>query len=284
MTDVMLSVNNLTVDYPGRRRSTFRAVDDVSFDIQRGETVGLVGESGSGKTTIARAVQGLLATTAGSIMLQGAPVQARTVQQRRHLASQVQTVFQDPFGSLNPARTVGSTIAESLLAQNAPLTKKETADRVDAELISVGLSPKDAGRLPQEFSGGMCQRIAIARALIARPQLVICDEAVSALDLSIQAQILNLLADLQAERGISYLFITHDLAVVRHVAQRIAVLEHGKMVDLLDAHDDDRSSWSHYTRKLFDAAPIPDPALQKARREQFERTLAEPDTHNAEES
>jgi len=271
----LLSVENLTIDYPGRRRQSFRAVSGVSFDIGSGETVGLVGESGSGKTTIARAVQGLLAAAAGSIVLDGEQVKAGDAKNRRRLASKVQTVFQDPFGSLNPARTVGSTVAESLVAQKVRLTGKEIAARVNSELESVGLSAKDASRHPWEFSGGQCQRIAIARALIARPKLVICDEAVSALDLSIQAQILNLLTDLQAERGISYLFITHDLAVVRHVAQRIAVLEHGNMVDFLAAGDDDSSTWSHYTRKLFDAAPIPDPVLQKARREQFERTLAE---------
>lgn len=276
MTDQpMLAISNLVIDYTGRRHKVFRAVSDVSFTIGKGETVGLVGESGSGKTTIARAVQGLLMPTSGTITLDGSEVRARTVADRRALACVVQTVFQDPFGSLNPARTVGSTVAESIMVHGARLTRKEITARVAAELESVGMRAKDASRYPGEFSGGQCQRIAIARALIARPKLVICDEAVSGLDLSIQAQVLNLLMDLQAERGMSYLFITHDLTVVEHIAQRIAVLERGVLADFLDARDNDRTAWSHYTRKLFDAAPVPDPELQRAKRAQFEKTIEE---------
>lgn len=270
----MLSARDLEVIYK-RGRHVFPAVRGVSLDIAEGETLGLVGESGSGKTTIARAVQGLISPSAGTIELDGVPVTARTWRDRRRLAADVQTVFQDPFGSLNPSRTVGAALEESLIVLESHLSRKEMARRVASELERVGLPAAAAGRYPKEFSGGQRQRIAIARALIARPRLVICDEAVSALDLSIQAQILNLLADLQNERGISYLFITHDLTVVQHVADRIAVLQRGAIADRFDARSFDSTTWSTYTRKLFDAAPIPDPARQREKREQFEKVLRE---------
>ena len=277
----LLEVEDLVIDYRGKRGRTFRAVENVSLTIRQGETLGLVGESGSGKTTIGRAIQGLVAITAGSVRIDGTPVVARSARDRRRLAGDVQTVFQDPFGSLNPARSIGATLEESLIIQEPQLNRRDVARRIAGELDRVGLPASSATRLPREFSGGQRQRIAIARAIVARPRLVICDEAVSALDLSIQAQILNLLMELQVERGMSYLFITHDLSVVQHVADRIAVLQRGRLADELAAGDTDPARWSTYTRKLFDAAPIPDPVLQRERRATFERVLREERAHTA---
>ncbi len=270
----LLSVDGLVVEYATKgRKQPLRAVDQVSFALDRGETLGLVGESGSGKTTIARAIQGLVRPTAGTILIDGTPIRTGRLAQRRALAALVQTVFQDPFGSLNPARTIGSIVEEGLLVQEPDLGREERRRRVAAELERVGLPSDAASRLPRAFSGGQRQRIAVARAVITRPPLVICDEAVSALDLSVQAQVLSLLADLQTELGISYLFITHDLAVVRHVASRVAVLEKGRIVDLFDTRHFDPTEWTPYTTKLFDAAPIPDPDLQLAKRIAFEAIL-----------
>jgi peptide/nickel transport system ATP-binding protein len=264
--DRLLSVSDLVVEYGSRhRRPPYLAVDGVTFEIGRGETLGLVGESGSGKTTIARTIQGLVRPTSGAIRINGSPVATRRLADRRGLAAVVQTVFQDPFGSLNPSRRIGAIVEEGLLVHESGLTRTERRARVTEALERVGLPAEAAQRHPGELSGGQRQRVAIARAVITRPALVICDEAVSALDLSVQAQVLNLLADLQADLGISYLFITHDLAVVQHIAQRIAVLEHGRIVDLFASHDDDREAWSPYTRKLFDAVLIPDPDVQQVK-------------------
>jgi ABC-type glutathione transport system ATPase component len=272
----LLAVKDLVVEYTSRRKAPFRAVDQVSFEIGRGETLGLVGESGSGKTTIARTIQGLVSPTSGSMLLGGVPIATRRLVDRRALAAVVQTVFQDPFGSLNPARSIGSIVEEGLLVQAPDLSRADRRRRVADELERVGL-PADAGeRRPHEFSGGQRQRIAIARAAITRPPLVICDEAVSALDLSVQAQVLELLSDLQADLGISYLFITHDLAVVRHIASRVAVLEQGRIVDLFAGREHDPSQWTLYTRRLFDAAPVPDPDLQRAKRADFEALVNGP--------
>jgi len=269
--DQLLSVRDLVVDYATKHlKGGRRAVDHANFDIGRGETLALVGESGSGKTTIARAIQGLVTPSSGTVLLNGALASTRRLSDRRALAAIVQTVFQDPYGSLNPARTVGSILEESLLVQEPGIGRVERRRRVADELDRVGLSADAAHRLPRDFSGGQRQRIAIARAVITRPPLVICDEAVSALDLSVQAQVLSLLSDLQAELGVSYLFISHDLAVVRHIATRVAVLEKGRIVDVFAGHDGDSSRWTAYTRRLFAAAPIPDPDLQRARRAEFE--------------
>jgi peptide/nickel transport system ATP-binding protein len=272
----LLSVSDLTVDYPAKGRAApVRAVTDVSFEIAAGETLALVGESGSGKTTIARTIQGLLSPTSGEVTINGRPIQTRRLADRRALAALVQTVFQDPFGSLNPVRRVGSIVEESLLVQAPGIGREERRRRVAQELERVGLPHDAAQRRPREFSGGQRQRIAVARAVITRPPLVICDEAVSALDLSVQAQVLELLAELQRELGISYLFITHDLGVVRHIAHRVAVLERGQVVDTFGGRNYDRSAWSPYTRRLFDAAPIPDPDQQRAKRAAFEADALE---------
>jgi ABC-type oligopeptide transport system ATPase subunit len=248
----------------------FKAVNDVSFDVRRGETLGLVGESGSGKTTIGRAIQGLIRTSQGHIALEGTRLEEIRGNRARRIASDIQTVFQDPFGSLNPARTIGSTLAEPLQVHESRLSRADVNRRVRGELDLVGLPSASADRYPVEFSGGQRQRIAIARALIARPRLVICDEAVSALDLSIQAQILNLLHEIQQDRGVSYLFITHDLAVVRHIADRVLVLRSGSLIDRFNAEDFEIGERAPYTQQLFEAAPVPDPARQRARRAAFE--------------
>ncbi|ROQ39395.1 peptide/nickel transport system ATP-binding protein [Frondihabitans sp. PhB188] len=268
----LLQVDDLVVEYPGRRRGTpFKAVDHVSFHIGRGQTLGLVGESGSGKSTIARAIQGLVPATSGSINVNGIPITTERLADRRSLAKVVQTVFQDPYGSLNPVKSVGSIIEEGLLVQQGTLSAAARTELVGDELDRVGLPRTAASKRPGELSGGQRQRVAIARAVITRPALVICDEAVSAMDLSVQAQVLNLLADLQHDLGVSYLFITHDLAVVRHITTQVAVLEHGRIVDLLDG-DTHQEQWDPYTKKLFDAVPIPDPDIQLAKRATYAKS------------
>jgi len=265
----LVEVRDLALEY--RRGSrTFRAVSDVSFDVFEGETLGLVGESGSGKTTIGRAIQGLLTAADGEIRLDGHSLESMGAKRNRELSKHVQTVFQDPFGSLNPSRTIAQTLSEPLGVHEPHLTRHDVRRRIASELDRVGLPAQAAERYPSEFSGGQRQRIAIARALIARPRLVICDEAVSALDLSIQAQILNLLAEIQAERSVSYLFISHDLAVVQHVAHRVLVLRRGELVDRFESSNFEPEARHPYTRRLFAAAPVPNPALQREKRAAFE--------------
>jgi ABC-type oligopeptide transport system ATPase subunit len=267
----LLKVENLSVEYHGRRGQRFRAVNDVSFAIGRGETLGLVGESGSGKSTIGKAVLGLVPVAAGRIMYDGEDITRCRRRRRRELTRHIQVVFQDPYGSLNPVRTIGSTMAEALTVHEPGLTTSQVTSRVGETLEQVGVSPDVRTRLPAEFSGGQRQRIAIARALILLPRLVICDEAVSSLDLSVQAQVLNLLEEFRQRLGISYLFISHDLAVVRHMASRVAVLYRGELVEL----DATEEVWRHpthpYTAMLQAAAPVPDPQLQRVRRIEFEK-------------
>ncbi|MFT4082814.1 MAG: dipeptide/oligopeptide/nickel ABC transporter ATP-binding protein [Nocardioides sp.] len=267
----LLSISDLVVEYRRGRRLPVRAVDGVSLEVGHNEVLGLVGESGSGKSTIARAIQGLVPVTTGLITIGGEPLRARTRHERRRLAAHVQTVFQDPYGSLNPARSVGASIAEPLRVQQRHLSRDQVRTRVADELSRVGLDRDVATLAPGRLSGGQRQRVAIARALITRPALVICDEAVSALDLSIQAQILNLLADIKDELGTSYLFITHDLGVVRQIADRVAVQQSGRLVELFDAEEVDSPLRAPYTRRLFNAAPIPDPLRQTEKRARFER-------------
>ncbi|MDR1824666.1 MAG: ABC transporter ATP-binding protein [Bifidobacteriaceae bacterium] len=270
----MVNVNNLTVEYrlPGRG-GLLRAVDGVSFGIERGQTVGLVGESGSGKSTIGNAILGLADPADGRIEFDGADITHCPRADRRLLARRIQVIFQDPFGSMNPSLTVGETVAEAL-RYNLGLPKAQIRERVTQALADVGLPLDAAERYPTEFSGGQRQRIAIARALIMDPDFVICDEAVSALDLSVQAQVLNLLVKLRQERGLAYLFITHDLAVVRYISDQIVVLYAGQVmergpVDLVA----DRPVHP-YTQALTEAAPVPDPELQAAR--QAARTKVAP--------
>jgi peptide/nickel transport system ATP-binding protein len=262
---VLLSVRDLVVEYPVGRRAKLRAVDGVDLTVRLGETVGVVGESGSGKSTIGRAILGLSSVTSGSITFNGADITHADHRQRRALSSKLQVVFQDPYSSLNPARTVGQTMAETLFVHER-LERRTIDERVRSQLEKVGLPADAAARYPDQFSGGQRQRIAVARALMASPSLVICDEAVSALDVSVQAQVLNLLDDLQEQLHLSYLFISHDLGVVRHVSQRIVVLYSGQVMETgLTAVVHDHPVHP-YTQMLVRATPLADPALQRARR------------------
>jgi ABC-type glutathione transport system ATPase component len=259
----LLELEDVVVRYR-RGRRTLTAVDGVSLDVAPGETVGLVGESGSGKSSIARAALGLAPVASGTVRFAGADVTHLPFKRRRELYRQVQVVFQDPYGSLNPSRTIGQTLAEPLLA-HGERDRRAVRERVDGMLARVGLPADAHDRYPGAFSGGQRQRIAIIRALMVQPQLVICDEAVSALDLSVQAQILNLLKHLQRERGLSYLFISHDIDVVRHMCDRIVVLNQGKVIESGPAARVSAMPAHPYTRALLDASPVPDPARQRRR-------------------
>ncbi|MBO2448688.1 ABC transporter ATP-binding protein [Actinomadura barringtoniae] len=258
----MLDVEELTVAYPRRPPS----VDGVSLTVGRGETLGLVGESGSGKTTLGRAVLGLVPVSGGRIGFDGQEIgHLPAVRRGPGLIHRIQTVFQDPNSSLNPARTVGDSVAESLHG-GGRLSRARRRETVGELLERVGLPAVAATRYPHEFSGGQRQRIAIARALAAEPELVVCDEPTSALDLSTQAQMLNLLSDLRREQELSYLFISHDLAVVRHIADRIAVLYQGRVMECGPADQVGLRPAHPYTQALHAAAPIADVAAQRTRR------------------
>ncbi len=262
----LLEISRLTVEFAGRRRRrTVRAVDDVSLTVGARETVGLVGESGSGKSTIGRAVLGLVPVTSGTISFAGDDITHARYAERRRLGRELQVVFQDPYSSLNPTRTIGQTLTETLRAQS-DAGKEEAAARVSTMLERVGLPADAAQRYPARFSGGQRQRIAIARALMAQPRLVICDEPTSALDLSVQAQVLNLLRELQDEFQLGYLFISHDLAVVRHLSHRIVVLYQGRIMEQGPAAQVYERPTHPYTRALIEAAPVPDPRDQRRRR------------------
>ncbi|MDR7233635.1 peptide/nickel transport system ATP-binding protein [Agrococcus sp. BE272] len=262
------------MEYRGKRRKSpaFRALDGVDLDVRRGETVGLVGESGSGKTTLGRAVLGLAPVTAGTIRFEGREIQSLRRRERRGLARDMQVVFQDPYSSLNPALTVSDILSEPLRVHGTPAA--DARARIRELLDQVGL-PSDSGeRYPREFSGGQRQRVAIARALALRPKLVVCDEPVSALDLSTQARILDLLIEIQESTGVAYLFVSHDLSVVRHISHRVAVMYRGEIVEFGEG-DQVTSSPAHpYTRTLLGAAPVADPARQRERREAREAALA----------
>jgi oligopeptide/dipeptide ABC transporter ATP-binding protein len=265
-TAELLRVGGLTVEYKGRhRRDAITAVDAVDLAIARNQTVGLVGESGSGKSSLGRAILGLAPIKAGAVTFEGRDITHADHRTRRELSRSLQAVFQDPYSSLNPARTVGQTLGETVLVHERP-NRQELTARISIMLERVGLPSRSADRFPREFSGGQRQRIAIARALMLQPKLVICDEPVSALDLSVQAQVLNLLRELQKDFGLSYLFVSHDLAVVRHVSHRIVVFYRGQIMEEGDAREVHADPVHPYTRMLLAAAPVPDPALQHARR------------------
>jgi ABC-type glutathione transport system ATPase component len=265
----LLQVRNLSVGYHqerGRRERRHRehwALDRVSLDVSAGETVGVVGESGAGKSTLGRAVLGLVPASSGTIRFGGQDITRLSRRERVAVAARLQVVFQDPGSSLNPARTIRSSLAEPLLGQRRP--RDEVAGRVAEMLGRVGLPADAAGRYPRQFSGGQQQRIAIARALIVSPELVVCDEALSALDLSVQAQIINLLLELRRDLGLAYLFIGHDLAVIRHLADRVLVLRQGRVVEQGPAEQVCQQPADPYTKALMDAAPVPDPREERAR-------------------
>ena len=268
----LLEVENVDVTYPGKglRNAGNRVLKGVSLDIRRGETVGLVGESGSGKTTLGRGVLGLAPVTAGSIRLDGREIANASRSQRRQLASEVQVVFQDPYSSLNPAMTIEQILAEPLTVRN--VSKPRARQRVLLE--SVGLPGDAAERRPREFSGGQRQRIAIARALALDPKLIVCDEPVSALDLSTQSRVLDLFLEIQERTKVAYLFISHDLAVVRHLSHRIAVMYQGEIVEWGEGEQISTAPTHPYTQRLMMAAPVPDPELQAVRREERRLRLA----------
>ncbi|RYV50791.1 ATP-binding cassette domain-containing protein [Pengzhenrongella frigida] len=267
----LLVVENLVVEYPGKgfRAPPFQALKGVSLSIRAGETVGLVGESGSGKTTLGRAVLGLAPVTGGEIRYAGDRISGINKKQRRALSDDLQVVFQDPYTSLNPAMTVNDILTEPLLV--AGVSRTDANKRVRDLLDQVKL-PQDAGqRLPREFSGGQRQRIAIARALSRDPKVIVCDEPVSALDLSNQARVLDLFIEIQERTGVAYLFITHDLSVVRHISHRVAVMYHGEIVESGDAGAVTSTPEHPYTQRLLLAAPVPDPVRQLQRRADRQR-------------
>ena len=262
--EALLEVRDLKQYFPittGFLKTTWlKAVDGVSFSVAKGETLGLVGESGCGKTTVGRSLLHLYPLTGGEVIFDGAKVTKETLPAFR---KRVQLVFQDPYSSLNPRMTVGDIIAEPIDVHKLCAGKKERTARVNELLQVVGLSSEQATRYAHEFSGGQRQRIGIARALASNPEFIVCDEPVSALDVSIQAQVINMLEDLQQQFGLSYLFIAHDLSVVKHISRRIAVMYLGKMVELATSGELHRNPLHPYTKSLLSAVPVPDP--KKAR-------------------
>lgn len=264
----LVEVRGLTVEFPrqGFRSSPFRALHGVSLDIVAGETLGVVGESGSGKTTLGRAILGLAPITAGTVTFDGRDITHLERKERRAIASDVQVVFQDPYSSLSPTMTIEGILTEPLRANG--MTKAEARDKVGDLLERVGLPAALRSRRPREFSGGQRQRIAIARALTLDPRVIICDEPVSALDLTTQARVLDLFIEIQERTGVSYLFISHDLAVIRYVSHQVAVLHRGEVVERGGAEQVTSTPEHPYTKRLLLAAPLSDPDAQRERREQ----------------
>ena len=278
--DILVNVENLKMYFPvtsgvilQKTIGQVKAVDNVSFFIRKGETLGLVGESGCGKTTTGRAILQLYEPTEGKVQFDGTELTELNASDMRTMRKEVQIIFQDPYGSLNPRMTAGDIIGEPLKVHKLINSRQEYRDKV-AELLSiVGLSPYMADRYPHEFSGGQRQRIGIARALAVNPSFIVCDEPVSALDVSIQAQVVNLLEDLQEKFGLTYLFIAHDLSVVKHISDRIAVMYLGHIVEIAPANELYSNPIHAYTRALLSAIPIPDPTIEKTR----ERIILEGD-------
>jgi peptide/nickel transport system ATP-binding protein len=269
-----LKVDNVVVEYPGKGlfAKPFRALHGVSIELAKGETLGLVGESGSGKTTLGRAILGLAPVTEGTISFQGKDITHASRKERQGLSRDIQVVFQDPYTSLNPSMEIGQILAEPLEIQGM---RGDEAKRRIKELLDQVNLPKDAlSRLPREFSGGQRQRVAIARALALSPKLIVCDEPVSALDLTTQARILDLFLQIQIDTGVSYLFVSHDLDVVRHISHRVAVMYKGEIVEQGEAIKVSTHPDHPYTQRLLMASPVPDPDRQAKRREERKELLA----------
>ena len=271
MSTPILEVSNLTKFFPIQSQGIFskvkgdnKAVNGISFTLNAGETLGLVGESGCGKSTVGRTILKLYEPTSGTIKFEGEDITNLSPSKMKPLRTQMQMIFQDPYSSLNPRHTIGSIIAASYEIQK--ITPDQGVKRAVQELMErVGLNPEHYNRYPHEFSGGQRQRIGIARALALKPKFIVCDEPVSALDVSIQAQVINLLDDLRDDFGLSYLFIAHDLSVVQHISNRVAVMYLGKIMELAPTEDLYKSPHHPYTKALLSAIPIPDPVLERKR-------------------
>ena len=263
--EVLVEVKNLEVTY-GSGRKAYKAVKNANFTIYKGETFGLVGESGSGKTTIGRAIMRILPTSGGQVLYKGQQINGKISHALdRQVIKEMQMIFQDPQSSLNERAKVSYIVGEGLMNVRPDLSAAERDEKVRQALLDVGLLPEFASRFPHEFSGGQRQRIGIARALIVEPEFIIADEPISALDMSIRAQVLNLLRHLQKERGITYLFIAHDLSVMRYISDRIAVIHKGDIVELADAEELVTHAIHPYTRSLLSAIPLPNPVVEKRR-------------------
>jgi len=266
MSETLLEVQNLKQYFPvraGFKKLILKAVDDVSFTVNKGETLGLVGESGCGKTTVGRTLLHLYEPTAGKVFFDGEEITKKNITQMR---KQMQMVFQDPYSSLNPRMTVEDIIGEPLDVHHLYSSRSERREKILELMELVGLNAEHATRYAHEFSGGQRQRIGIARALAVNPKFIVCDEPVSALDVSIQAQVINMFEELQEKLGVAYLFIAHDLLVVRHISNRIAVMYLGKIVEIGDADEVSDNSIHPYTQSLLSAVPIPDPQIARARK------------------
>ena len=270
--DTILEVKNLKMYFPvlrgllRRKVADVKAVDDIGFKVKRGETLGLVGETGCGKTTTGRCVLRLYRPTAGKILFEGKDITQLPEGKIRPLRRRMSLIFQDPYGSLDPRQSAGSIVGEPLKIHHMVSSNGEYQDRVEKLFRTVGLDPSMTGRFPHEFSGGQRQRIGIGRALACNPSFIVCDEPISALDVSIQAQIINLLQELQEKLGLTYLFIAHDLSVVRHISNRVAVMYLGRITEITDWKTLYENPLHPYTKALLSAVPIPDPFVEETRR------------------
>ena len=264
--EILLEVKDLKVEFGRRKKNKFVAVDNVNFNIYKGETFGLVGESGSGKTTIGRAIIRLNETSGGEIIFNGRKINGKISKDLdREITKRIQMIFQDPMASLNERAKVDYIVSEGLYNLKNYRDEKERKEKVEKALLDVGLLPEFLSRFPHEFSGGQRQRIGIARSVVMEPELIIADEPISALDVSIRAQVLNLMKELQKDKGLTYLFIAHDLSVVRFITDRVAVIYKGKIVELAETEKLYKNPLHPYTRALFSAIPLPDPRRERSK-------------------